>query len=190
MPSNERVLVVAAHCDDEAFGCLGALLKHKDAGSEFAFLWFAQSRKTYKGAKSVRDFFKAKYSAILAFADQRLDVYSLNTVLSPIEIALKEFKPTFVYTNFIGDLNKDHRLVSEATMVACRPYKPNAPKEVWMYEIPGTTELGFRPFIRDKTIEVDKRKYELIKKWYPKEMINGRDWYRTYLEEHFERWPA
>ena len=101
---------------------------------------------------------------------------------------INEIKPDVVYTNFIGDLNKDHRLVSEATMVACRPYKEHAPKEVWMYRIPGTTELGLREFKADRTELIDSsKKLELLLKWYPDELINGREVVDEY--ERFERWP-
>jgi LmbE family N-acetylglucosaminyl deacetylase len=183
----ERVLVISAHCDDESFGCLGTLLIHKKEKAQFAFLWFAHARDTQIGARKVWTYFDARQE-VFSFPDQEFDSVKLKSFISVIEDALDDFKPTVVYCPFIADLNKDHRIIAEATMVACRPYLSNAPKEVWMYEIPGTTELGLRKVNNDKVVEIDwMKKTELINKWYPKEMIHGREWIQT--TEFFERWP-
>jgi hypothetical protein len=73
-------------------------------------------------------------------------------------------------------------------MVSCRPYKNQAPKEVWMYSIAGTTELGFRPFVVDRTELIDaKLKKRLIQEWYPGELVSGRETVAN--TEVFERWP-
>lgn len=185
--SKKRVLVVAAHPDDESFGCLGTLLKHKEAGATIDFLWFTTGRGQAKGAiKCMKYFDDTGY--LHTWPDQELDTFPLKDYITHIEFVLKEFKPHIVYCPFIGDLNRDHRIIAEATMVACRPYKQNAPKEVWMYQIHGSTELGLREFVIDRKTQIDvKQKYNLIKKWYPNEMINGRDSLWNY--EMFEKWP-
>lgn len=183
----DKVLVIGAHCDDTEFGCLGTLLKFKALGSKFFFLAFTQARGTKKGWKKAADYFNAQRQ-FQALKDQKLDVTPLVELIEPIEKVLKEYKPNVVFTPFIGDLNADHRLVSEASMVACRPYKHNSPKEIWMYEIPGSTELGLRPFNTDRLLIVDAlEKRRLLKEWYPNEMINGRE--KVNDIERFERWP-
>lgn len=188
MANKERILVVSPHCDDESFGCLGTLLKHKDAGAEFAFLWFTHARDTKLSADKITDYFEAEHWRFMDLKDQHLDRYPLVSLMKPIEEMVQAFKPTIAYIPFIADLNKDHRLVSEAAMVACRPYKKRSPKEVWMYQIPGTTELGLRTFHTDRTEVIDaKQKRGLIKTWYPGELINGRSEVKAY--ERFERWP-
>lgn len=186
--SKERVLVVAAHADDESFGCLGSLLQHKEAGDEVNFCWIGMGRNSYQGAQQCQQYFDGSYTMNFLYEDQRYDTYPLQNFITIIEYNLKKFVPTIVYTNFIGDLNRDHRIISEATMVACRPYKKYAPREVLMYEIPGTTELGLREFRKDKLVKIDKKmKESLIKEWYPGEMINGRE--KIDDAEHFEKWP-
>jgi LmbE family N-acetylglucosaminyl deacetylase len=183
----ERVLVIGAHCDDESFGMLGTLLKHKKAGHLLDFMAFTGVRGAYKGYAKMTNYFTAPY-VFQAWTDQQLDSYDFTLIVSTIENLVKITKPTIVYCPFIGDLNRDHRIVAEATMVACRPYKNGAPKEVWMYQIPGSTELGLREFRKDRTELIDQElKRKLIKAWYPGEMINGREY--VSVSEHFERWP-
>lgn len=184
---SERVLCIGAHADDESFGCLGTLLKHKQAGDKISFIWFTQARDTIKGAKKVARYFDARMT-YCRYPDQQLESFGLTDLISEIEAKIKTFKPTVVYTNFIGDLNKDHRIVSEATMVACRPYLPDAPKQVWMYRVPGTTELGLRQFAVDRCVYIDgDEKTRLLKLWYPGELKNGRNITKHY--EWFEAWP-
>lgn len=183
----EKVLVISPHCDDEMFGVGGTLMRHHQAGDSIAFLWFTQARNTFKGAERISEYFNA-YHVFLNYKDQQLDTYPIIKLITPIETMIKSFLPTIVYIPFSHDLNKDHRLVSEAAMVACRPYKLDAPKEVWMYEIPGTTELGFRYFRGDKSVQIDGMwKNGLIHANYPSESINGREELSSW--EHFERWP-
>jgi LmbE family N-acetylglucosaminyl deacetylase len=184
---SERVLVIGAHCDDESFGCLGTLLKHKEAGDEFAFLWFSHARDTMQGSFEVGKHFDAIVEYV-GLNDQQFDTYPLIQIMAPIEEMVERYRPTIVYCPFIADLNKDHRIVAEATMVACRPYKPHSPREVWMYEIRGTTELGFREFRKDLEVNIDAfKKLELLRLWYPNELINGRE--GIPISECFEKWP-
>lgn len=184
---SERVLVIGAHCDDESFGCLGTLLKHKEAGDEIYFLAFTTGRDTLAGYETAIRYFNGQGTYPI-FKDQELDTYPIKELISHVERVIEWWKPSVVYTNFIGDLNRDHRLVSEATMVACRPYLPNAPKEVWMYSIKGTTEFGLRSFVATRIEQIDvNKKCELLDMWYPGERINGRE--NVSFNECFEEWP-
>ncbi len=182
-----RIAVIGAHADDESFGALGTLLQHKSNGDEFSFMAFTESRGTRKGWDKTAQFFNAR-SRFMGFADQMLDIVPLVDLITPIEGFIKRTQPDIVYAPFIADLNADHRRVCEATMVACRPYKKFSPKEFWMYSIPGTTNLGFRPLISDKECHfIPEDKYKLLKEWYPGELINGRGIVNSV--ERFERWP-
>lgn len=184
---SEKVLCLAAHCDDESFGCLGTLLKHKEAGDSINFGWWASARGTTIGAFACLEYFKAGWVDFCQ-KDQELDKVDFLQLIRNVEYLLKRYKPTIVYMPFIGDLNRDHRVIAEAAMVACRPYKEHAPKEVWMYEIPGSTELGLQPFYPDRVENIDKEfKEKLIRQFYPDELTNGREVIKDV--ERFERWP-
>lgn len=184
-----RILIVAPHVDDEMFGMGGTLLWHKACGDEIRFLWFTQARNTSDYCKHVAKYFNAQHE-FLDFKDQELDTYPIKALIESVEIRVQSFQPDIVYTSFDSDLNMDHRLVSEAVKVTCRPYKFDKAPIVYMFRIPGTTELGLRPFIncRDQKINKDL-KVELIKKWYPDEIKNGREAILEQTVESFERWP-
>jgi len=57
-----------------------------------------------------------------------------------IEQCIAEIKPEVVYTHHGGDVNKDHRLVFESTMVAARPIEHASVRRILCYEVPSSTE--------------------------------------------------
>ena len=128
--AKEIVLVVGAHPDDEVLGLGGTVARHVHEGDEVhAFILCEGMSLRYPNAE--HDFLLAEAQAAAAalgvtslsingFPDQGLDRYSLTEIAAPIEKRVREFKPTIVYTHWSGDINRDHRLVTEATLVAAR----------------------------------------------------------------------
>ena len=55
-------------------------------------------------------------------------------------------KPQIVFIPFYGDLNKDHRITCESSLVATRPFTGSAIKKILCYEILSETEWGIEPF--------------------------------------------
>ena len=76
---------------------------------------------------------------LLGFRDQHLDVMSLTDLTMPLEERLRQFRPQIVYTHFLGDINRDHRIVAEAVSVACRPLMMDV-EELMGFETPSSTE--------------------------------------------------
>ena len=81
------------------------------------------------------------------FQDQRLDESALVDIIQEVEIAITEWAPEIVYTHWSGDLNRDHRIVSEAVDVACRPKPESSVKLLLQGEVSSSTEWagGFNP---------------------------------------------
>ncbi len=86
--------------------------------------------------------------------DQRLETLPLSDVVKQIEHLVSEFEPETVYTHFAGDINRDHRVLAEAVLVAIRPYAASSVREILMFETPSSTEwsspsltLSFQPNI-------------------------------------------
>lgn len=75
-----------------------------------------------------------------AFPDQRMDMVPAMDIATAIWGALVEVgNPSVVYTHCPGDLNQDHRRVAEATLIACRGWRDQAPTSLVAYEVPETT---------------------------------------------------
>ncbi|MGB7435015.1 MAG: PIG-L deacetylase family protein [Candidatus Acidiferrum sp.] len=72
--------------------------------------------------------------------DQRLETLPLSDVVKQIELLVSDFEPDVVYTHFAGDINRDHRVLTEAVLVAVRPYSAPHVREILMFETPSSTE--------------------------------------------------
>jgi N-acetylglucosamine malate deacetylase 1 len=72
--------------------------------------------------------------------DQRLETLPLSDVVKQIELLISDFEPDLVYTHFAGDINRDHRVLTEALLVAVRPYAAPSVREILMFETPSSTE--------------------------------------------------
>ncbi len=203
-----KILVIAAHPDDEVLGCGGTLYKlsrkkenkisigfaadgvlgrHKEK-TEFNDLpdnILAEIEERKKSAKNVKHLLGADILNISAqnfifkFKDQRLDGYHLKEIADWIEGCVKKVKPDIIYTHFTGDLNLDHRLVGEATMVAARP-KEDCIEAIYAYEISESTLQGekvtgqpFLPNVFEKISLKDKLK---LFEHYHTEMGKSSDW--------------
>ena len=55
---------------------------------------------------------------------------------------IKETKPDRIYTNHYGDLNVDHKVVSNAVLTACRP-SSFLVKEILCFEVLSSTEWSY-----------------------------------------------
>jgi LmbE family N-acetylglucosaminyl deacetylase len=145
-----KILCVAAHPDDEILGVGGTLARLAAEGHEVHCVVVsegASSRYPSGADEALRDAGRAAAEILgarpprfLGLADQRLDALPVLEVIRPIEAAVAEVAPDEVYTHHWGDLNRDHRVVSEAVMVACRPVAAAAPRRLYCFETPSSTE--------------------------------------------------
>jgi LmbE family N-acetylglucosaminyl deacetylase len=83
----------------------------------------------------------------LRLPDQGLDSMSLIDISRRIEEVVAEIQPEAVYTHSSSDLNRDHRIVMEAVMVATRPFAAPSVREVWLFETSSSTEWGGPPLL-------------------------------------------
>ena len=66
----------------------------------------------------------------------------VSDVAQRVENLIAQFEPDTVYTHFGGDVNRDHRILAEAVLVAVRPYAAPCVRDVLMFETPSSTEWG------------------------------------------------
>lgn len=154
-----KILIYAAHPDDEAFGCSGAILKHVKDKDQVYVVFFTDgesSRKTKsknisKKKISLRKLQSLKVSKKLGvkktfyeeFNDNELDKVTLLTLVKTVEHYKDLIKPDVVYTHFYGDLNIDHQLISKSVITAYRPNKRANCKKILFFEILSSTNFFF-----------------------------------------------
>jgi LmbE family N-acetylglucosaminyl deacetylase len=144
-----RVLIIAAHPDDEALGCGGTLARHTQSGDavEALFLTDGVGARGEGGAKSRRE--AAEHSARVLgiralhfhdFPDNAMDNVSMLAIVKAVEGVVAKQRPGIVYVHHGSDLNVDHRIAHQAALVACRPQPGVSVSEIYAYAVPSSTE--------------------------------------------------
>ena len=192
----EKILVIAAHPDDEVLGCGGTISKHSRSGDEVYILIISEgstSRQLNRdrslvinelddlsiAAKKSASILGAKSIKLLDLPDNRLDTIPLLDLIKVIEKNIEIIKPSIIYTHHIGDLNIDHSRIHQAVLTACRPIPKQGVKRLLSFEISSSTEWQsssssqqFNPnLFVDITEDLDVKKKALTS--YDCEM---RDW--------------
>ncbi|OHB70611.1 MAG: GlcNAc-PI de-N-acetylase [Planctomycetes bacterium RBG_16_43_13] len=154
---SKKILVIAAHPDDEVLGCGATIAMHAKKGDEVHVVILAEGvtsrddRRDPKGRKSeLSELSKAAHSAnkILGvksltlhdFPDNRMDSLDRLDVIKVVEQLIDKYCPETVYTHHAGDVNVDHRIIHEAVVTACRPIPSQPVKILLFFEIPSSTE--------------------------------------------------
>ena len=134
----EKVLVIAAHPDDELIGCGGALLRHQAHGDGIKLVFLADGCSSRPSseleqeinareaiARKVAERLGALEPSFLRLPDNQCDSMTLLKVVQLVESAISDYSPTCIYTHHRSDLNVDHRVANAAVMTIFRP-QPNA----------------------------------------------------------------
>jgi LmbE family N-acetylglucosaminyl deacetylase len=181
----ERVLVVAAHPDDEALGCGGTMARHALAGDSVDVVFMADGvfSRTTAGLDARRDsalkacgILGASAPTFFEFPDQKLETVGFLEIVQAIEPIIARLQPTVIYTHHGGDLNLDHRIVHQAVMTAMRPMPASTYRAIYAFEVASSTEWAssaigeaFRP---DHFVDINAtidRKFEALQA-YAQEM--------------------
>jgi LmbE family N-acetylglucosaminyl deacetylase len=157
--TGNRVLVIAAHPDDEVLGCGGMIARLAREGCQVYVSILGEgltSRYSQRDqaepakVKRLRDccqevakLLGAKDLILYDLPDNRFDTVPLLDVVNIIEGLVEKISPQVIYTHHGGDLNVDHRITCQATLAATRPLPGNLVKAVYAYEVPSSTEWAF-----------------------------------------------
>jgi LmbE family N-acetylglucosaminyl deacetylase len=150
-----NILVVAAHPDDEVLGCGGTIAQHTAAGDEVQVIFMAAGRDDIKSRTMALDaasVMKTQNPLFLGHEDQKLDTYPLLRLTQHIERVADRFLPDVVLTHSSADLNKDHRIVHEATLTAFRPIGDSP--DILCFEVTSSTEWGERAFTPNYFVDI------------------------------------
>jgi len=151
-----NILVLAAHPDDEAIGMGGTIKKLSKKNNIHLCVLTEGVSAQYNDKKMILERRNAckKSGKILGisnytfldFPDMKLDSVSHLEINRELEKIIKKFNPKIVYTTSKHDINKDHQIVFESTLVVTRPQSSNV-KQVFSYETAGMTITQFLPTV-------------------------------------------
>jgi len=155
-----RVLVIAAHPDDEVLGCgataarlvmdghevhfailgEGVTSRHSDRADADAAQLATLHRQAHAAAAKIG----VKNLVLDKLPDNRLDTVPLLDIVKIIEDLVERIKPEVVYTHHGGDLNIDHTVIHRAVLTATRPTAGQPVREIYAFEVPSSTEWAFQ----------------------------------------------
>lgn len=154
-----KILVVAAHPDDEILGVGGTVARRTAAGDEAwaLILGEGQTSRWDKREAAAREVVESLHQDTLEAAkiigykevffedlpDNRFDSVDLLDVVKKIEQYIKKLRPDVVYTHHDGDLNIDHRITCAGVLTATRPVGECSVKEVYQFETLSSSEWNF-----------------------------------------------
>ena len=155
----DKVLVIAAHPDDEVLGCGGTIRRLANEKKDVYVAILGEGitsrykntnkkktdelkRGSYKASKLLG----AKDTFLFGFPDNRLDTVALLDIVKKVEHLIKQIKPTIIFTHHSSDLNIDHKIVHQAVLTATRPVEGTIVRGVYMFEVPSSTEWSFGQF--------------------------------------------
>jgi len=146
-----RILVLAAHPDDEILGMGGTIARHTDSEDEVRIVVVTDGSSTqYPGDAAIRE--RKESEALRAAAelgvsdyvhldlpDMRLDTLPHVDVNRVVEQQIAEHSPEVVYTPH-PDVNRDHRVLFDSVAVATRPTPGQSVSRVLTYAPTSSTE--------------------------------------------------
>ena len=150
-----KVLVIAAHPDDEVLGVGGTIARLSTEGVECHLLIVTDgSSSQYRDSEQLYEIIEAKKletkscADLLGFKsihygelpDMKLDKTPHIVINQVIEKVIDEVQPDTVFTHFWGDVNRDHQEVYKSTLVAVRPVMGQVVRELYCYRVPSSTE--------------------------------------------------
>ncbi|MBD9101264.1 MAG: PIG-L family deacetylase [Bacteroides caccae] len=151
----KNVLFVAPHADDEVLGCGATIAKFAAEGCNcyslvmtnayigmpelFSEEFIAIVRNEDKEATRLLG---VKEALFMEFPAPMLDQYPIFKMAGAVNKLIRELQIDTVFLPHRGDIHKDHKMVFDAGLVACRPTGDNPVRNVFCYETLSETEWG------------------------------------------------
>lgn len=185
--SKQKVLVVAAHPDDEVLGMGGTLLKHHNEGDTISVMFMSDGvtgrdfiydpvarSKEIQGRKEMAfqagSLFGTQDITFLDLPNLRMDKEYLLELTKHIEKRVSEVEPDVVYTHFSSDTNVDHGVTHKACIVALRPVPGRKVASLRLFEICSSTEYSVlnsgNDFVPNLFVDITafaEQKFDLIR---------------------------
>ncbi len=174
----KNVLIVAAHPDDEVLGCGGLIAKYNPKGVNFRIIIIGEgSSCRFENPKSdsalnaidLRKKFAINSFRILGITNfefydlpcGRFDQIPIIEINKIIEKNISSFSPDSIFTHSNHDVNNDHKVIFNATMMSSRPGIFKSISRVFTYEVPSSSEWSFdTPFCPNYFEEITENMIE------------------------------
>lgn len=154
---NQKILVVVSHPDDESLGLGGTIYRHVHSGDAVYAVSMTDGvssrdvkfknilkKKRYRASLKVGKELGINWIKGPNFPDNAMDTVSLLKVTKFIEKVKEKITPSLIYTHSYSDLNIDHQIVNKATLTAFRPQPNELWTEIRTFEIPSSTDYGYK----------------------------------------------
>lgn len=147
-----KIMVVAAHPDDEILGCGGIIAKMIAEGAEVRSVILGEGalsrdeddlssvESLKQDARSANEVLGVKDLVFYNFPDNAFDSVRLLDIVRAVEKEIAGFAPDVIFTHYANDLNIDHRKTYEAVMTSCRPQNGKEVPEIYSFFIPSSTD--------------------------------------------------
>lgn len=188
-----KVLVVAAHPDDEILGCGGTIAKLVREGLSVYTMILGegitsrdrkrQRKDRQKEIDRLRSEVKrankhigVEENFLFDFPDNRFDTVPLLEIVKTIEEVKVKVLPQIIYTHYKNDLNIDHQITYQAVITATRPLVNEVVKQVFSFYVPSSTEWNFpQTFFPDVYVDISNTL---------KRKLKAMELYRSELREY------
>jgi len=157
---NKKILIIAAHPDDEVLGCFATVARLIKEGYEAYTLILGEGktsrdeeRNILQREEEIELLHKEIYAAnatigikkvfIESFPDNRFDSVDLLDIVKVISKVKEDVQPDIVFTHYENDLNIDHQITYKAVITATRPMENEFVKEIYSFEILSSTEWNY-----------------------------------------------
>ena len=175
-----KVLVVAAHPDDETLGCGASLYNAVKSGANVKVIFIGEGsscrfplneKKTIiQNAIETRRKYCLKALKKLEIRNYkfydlkcgRFDQVSIIDIAKIIENEISIFNPDVLLTHFEYDVHMDHKIVYQACLQATRPKIKNNIHTFLSFEILSATERNFtHEFLPNFFVPIDKKSLKI-----------------------------
>nr|WP_250325428.1 UDP-4-amino-4,6-dideoxy-N-acetyl-beta-L-altrosamine N-acetyltransferase [Campylobacter upsaliensis] len=153
---NKRILIVAAHPDDEVLGCFGSVARFICEGYEAYTLILGEGKSSRASANLSwelelleEEFKEANFSIGIKkifrehFPDNAFDSVPLLELVRAIEKIKERVKPSIIFTHFEKDLNIDHQMTYRAVLTASRALEDESVEQIYSFEVLSSTEWNY-----------------------------------------------
>lgn len=149
---NKKILIIAAHPDDEILGCGGTIAKISPNNDVIALI-LGEGITSRREENSEKALLELKKNALRAdkflginetifenLPDNKFDELPLLNIVKIVEEYIERINPDLIFTHHHSDLNIDHKITFQSVLTSCRPQPHFKHPDIYSFEIPSSTE--------------------------------------------------